>query len=204
MKTPSFAGLIVGKVTHDIAGAAQGVRSALALLSESRNDARNWAEAVGYARQSVDELERRLEVCRVAYGGAAVAAPEDLVRLAGDAFRGRGRLTWTRIDPIFPALASQAAVILAQATGVALLAGGEARAALEVAGETWRVVLEAESPRVRAPPGFEAGLTGGPCPAGAQGWWAAGRYLLDLVGPGGHALARFETSALRLEAAAVA
>jgi hypothetical protein len=192
---------LVGKVTHDLAGAVHGVRSALALLLEAREDPELWLDAVSLARQGIADLEGRLEVCRVAYGGAAVGGARDLDRLTQGAFSsGRGALVWGRLDAGFPAPAAAAALVLAQVAAAALANGGQAQAELEAVAAGWRVRITAKAPKVRAPPGFEAGATGLACEAGAEGWWAAGAHLRGLIGPDGRLVIRLGPTALHLEA----
>jgi histidine phosphotransferase ChpT len=175
-------------LAHDIAGALQGLKAALALFDDSADEALR-AEARLLAQQSADELEARLAFCRAAFASRGTVGPADLERLCQLPFAGRrARLGWTALDPSAPGPLKQAALTFAQLASAALAAGGEATAQLDRAGGDWRMRLEASGPRLRMDAEALAGLRGEAPTPGAPGRWAAGAFIAQSLREAGGAL----------------
>ena len=105
-----LASRLSAMLAHDMAGALQGLKAALALFDDSADEALQ-AEARALARQSADELEARLAFCRAAFAGRGVEGPAEFERLCqlrlghrqalaqgAEVIRGHG--TGTRRNPL--------------------------------------------------------------------------------------------------------
>jgi hypothetical protein len=179
------------RILHDLAGATQGVKAALALMSEA-HDPDGRAEACAYAMASAADLEARLSFCRAAYGGAPPAGRHDLEALSQTPFAGRrGRLRWAAHDEGAPASLGSAMLIFAQISSLALAAGGEAVASLVRApGSRWLGRLDASGPRLRMDPQALSALAGaGPLAGAVSGRWADGALARALILEGGGEIA---------------
>jgi histidine phosphotransferase ChpT len=188
-------------MVHDIAGAIQGLKAALALLQDGPDEALQ-AEACDLAQQSTAELETRLAFCRAAFGGRGAEGAAELQRLSQIPFAGRrARLSWAALDPHAPAPLRQAALTFAQLAAAALAAGGEATAWLDQPGSEWRARLEASGPRLRVDAEAVAGLRGEAPAPGAPGRWAAGAFIAQsLCDAGGLVTVEMGETSLALEA----
>jgi histidine phosphotransferase ChpT len=184
-----LASRLSAMLAHDMAGALQGLKAALALFDDSADEALQ-AEARALARQSADELEARLAFCRAAFAGRGVEGPAEFERLCQLPFAGRrARLGWSTLDPGAPGLLKRAALTFAQLTAAALASGGEATARLDRAGGGWRMRLEASGTRVRMDAEALAGLRGEAPTPGAPGRWAAGAFVAQSLREAGGGLA---------------
>ena len=188
-------------LAHDLAGALQGLKAALALLEDSPDEPLQ-AEARALAQQSVVELESRLAFCRAAFAGRGGEGPADLARLCQLPFAGRrARLRWAALEPDAPDPLRQAALTFAQLTAAALAAGGDATAWLDRLKGDWRIRLEAIGPRLRMDGEALAGLRGEAPTPGAPGRWAAGAFVAQsLREAGGSVTAEVGETSLTLEA----
>ncbi|HSZ51908.1 MAG TPA: histidine phosphotransferase family protein [Caulobacteraceae bacterium] len=175
-------------LAHDMAGALQGLKAALALLDDS-SDAVLQAEARALAQQSAAELEARLAFCRAAFAGRGLEGPAELERLCRFAFAGRrAELRWAALEPDAPGPLRQAALTFAQLAATALTAGGEATLWLHRPAGTWRARLEAVGPRLRVDGEGLAGLRRQQPTPGAPGRWAAGAFIAQSIREAGGAL----------------
>jgi histidine phosphotransferase ChpT len=175
-------------MAHDVAGALQGLKAALALLQDSHDEALQ-AEARALAEQSAAELEARLGFCRAAFGGRGAEGAVELERLSQIPFAGRrARLRWAALEPQAPGPLQRATLTFAQLASAALAAGGEATAWLDRPGPEWRARLEATGPRLRMDAEALAGLRGEPPTPGAPGRWAAGAFVAQSLREAGAAL----------------
>ncbi|HEY2049181.1 MAG TPA: histidine phosphotransferase family protein [Caulobacteraceae bacterium] len=188
-------------LAHDMAGALQGLKAALALFEDSPDEAL-LAEARALAQQSTAELEGRLAFSRAAFAGRGAEGPEELERLCQLPFAGRrASLRWAALEPGAPAPLRQAALTFAQLGAAAAAAGGEATAWLDRSGDDWRMRLEATSPRLRMDGEALAGLKGEAPTPGAPGRWAAGAFVAQSLREAGAVLTiEVSDSALALEA----
>jgi hypothetical protein len=174
------------KIVHDIAGAAQGVKAALALLGES-GDAATRAEALAYAAAATADLEARLAFCRTAFGGADPVTPAEIERLSQIPFAGpRRRLCWRANQAGAPGALTRTVLIFVQLAAASLAFGGEAIASVEMEGEVWVGRVEATSDRVRLDPQALDGLLGAAAPR--PGRWAEGALARTLILEAGGAL----------------
>jgi hypothetical protein len=163
--TPSaadLAGRLAARLIHDLAGAAQGLAGALALLEEAADDALR-TEAVALARQSAGSLERRLAFARAAWAGADIPAGAALEALSRVPFEGRrGSLTWVRHEEGAPGPLARGLLLLCQLVAAMLGREGSARAVLERgATGAWRACVEAIGPGIRPDMGALSALVGG-------------------------------------------
>jgi hypothetical protein len=185
-ETPPTAAMLAtrlaARILHDLAGAGQGLGSALALMSESADDA-GRAEAAAFAAASAADLDARLAFCRAAYGGAPPSDADGLERLARIPFAGRrGRLRWaSRAQGVPPTLA-RAMLIFAQLSAAALAGGGEAVASLtQDEALAWRGRVEASGPRLRMDASALCALTGASGPGQGPGRWIDGALARALI-----------------------
>jgi hypothetical protein len=202
VSTPALlAGRLSALIAHDIAGAIQGLKAALALLEDSA-DVSLQAEARALAQQSTEELEARLAFCRVAFGGRGMEDAAELERLCQIPFAGRrARLLWAAAQPEAPGPLRQAALIFAQLGAAALAAGGEATAWLDRPDHAWRARLEARGTRLRMDGEALAGLRGEAPTPGAPGRWAAGAFIAQSLRDAGGVLSiELDETLLTLEA----
>ncbi|HEY1928439.1 MAG TPA: histidine phosphotransferase family protein [Caulobacteraceae bacterium] len=175
-------------LAHDMAGALQGLKAALALLDDS-SEAALQAEARALAQQSAAELEARLAFCRAAFAGRGIGGPAELERLSRIAFAGRrAELRWASLEPDAPGPLSQAALTFAQLAATALTTGGVATMWLDRPTGAWRARLEAVGPRLRVDGEALAGLRRQEPTPGAPGRWAAGAFVAQSIREAGGAL----------------
>ncbi len=170
---------IGAKIVHDLAGAAHGVKAALALFGESMDEA-GREEALDYALAAAAELEARVAFCRCAFGGADPVTPHEIERLSHIPFTGpRRRLLWAANAAGAPVALSRTMLIFAQLCAAGLASGGEAVASLEVEGEAWIGRIEATGARIRMDPQALDGLSGAAAPG--PGRWAEGALARKLI-----------------------
>jgi hypothetical protein len=187
--TPALlASRLSALLAHDMAGALQGLKAALALLEDSSEEALQ-AEARSLAQQSAAELETRLAFYRAAFAGRGLEGLAELERLCRFPFAGRrAELRWAALEPDAPGPLRQAALTFAQLAATALTTGGEATMWLDRPAGAWRARLEAVGLRMRVDGEALAGLRRQEPTPGAPGRWAAGAFVAQSIREAGGAL----------------
>jgi histidine phosphotransferase ChpT len=179
--TAILATRVGARIVHDIAGAVQGLKAALALMEES-GDPQEQAEARALAVASAADLEARLLFCRAAYGGAEPATAEELARLSQIPFTARrGRLRWAGNEAGAPPSLARAMLFFTQFAATALAGGGEALASLSRDSGEWLARVEASGEKLRLDPQALAAFTGAGSSATRGGRWVDGALVRALV-----------------------
>jgi hypothetical protein len=192
---------LAARIIHDLAGAAQGIRVALALEADARDES-TLAEARAFAVLAIEDLDGRLTFCRTAFGGAEATSVE-VERLAQLPFgRRRGRLSWSEHEDGAPIAMVQAMLVFAQIAAAALIAGGEAVASLGCVEGVWRGTMDGVGEKVRPDIQALAALAGGDGGGERPGGWVVGAFVRALVEENGGAVAvSHDERSLRLSAA---